>query len=209
MKWLDIGAGSRKRLGMDRDSSHGHASGGDPSLAVSVGESLKQTAKRLQRALKDSDVAVSIEVMKMAEAWDAFREEAGGLEIDAWLVREVDPNRNFDWYRKLAEASEWLGAAIAGNLRSDALRWLWNRVRPSNAKLDTIRQLLRAEWKRNREAPVGLSQVRRICAEYVARKPEGKRGIALREAREALGRSEQRIGRLEAQVRELGGEPIE
>lgn len=176
---------------------------------VASSESIKQIARRLQAGLKDSDVAVSVEVMKLAQNWDAYREEAGGLEIDAWLVKEVDPGRNFDWYRKLAEASEWIGKVIAGNLRSEALRWLWNRVRPSDAKLDGIRQLLRAEYMRNRGAPVGLSQVKRLCSEYVAKKPEGKRGASLREARESAGRLAERIVRLEAQLREAGIEPAE
>lgn len=194
---------------MDRDTSGSRSSPLDESIATTSRESLKQVAKRLQAALRDSNVAVSIEVMRMADDWDHYRSEAGDLEISSWVVKELDPDHGLDWYRTLAEAAAWIGNGTWQRLRSAALRWLWDRVRPSEAKLDKIRQIVGNEYKRNRDAPVSLNRVKKLFAEHIARRPEGKRGIALREARERAAFQEARCGRLEEQVRALGGEPVE
>jgi hypothetical protein len=194
---------------MDRDTSSTRSPfPSDEPVRSSTRESLKQVAKRLQLALKDSDVAVSYEVVRMARDWEDYRDEAGGLEIGAWLVKEVSVGRSFGWYRKRVDAADWIGKGIAEKLDGGALVWLWGQ-HPDDADVPRIRKLLSAQSISNRGAAVCLSQVRRLCADYVAKQPEGRRGRALHEARTLVGELRARCARLETQVRELGGEPVE
>lgn len=145
---------------------------------------------------------VAQEVMRLADDWDRYRDEAEGMEIGPWLIKHLDSNRPLAWYKKHAMAAKWLGPGHVNRVEAAGVLWMHNAGVP-DALLDTVRKEISRAYRDNGSVPLRKSQVVRRFQQFVV-----KRAPRLR-LEQRLKDAEARIVRLEKQVRRLGEEPVE
>jgi hypothetical protein len=186
-----------------------HPTHGPPPPGSPSGESLADIGKRLRRSMTQAGIGmtlVAIEVMKLAEHWENYKDQAGGLEIGRWLLKEVDPTVSLRQYIELAKAAKRAGT-MAHRMYSNLLLWLHHAIPPSGPESEKkfqecLRIISRVYKKDNGFRPVKKTQGVRLCARFTARRRTRARSEdIIRELRA-------RIERLEAQVRRLGEEPV-
>lgn len=167
-------------------------------------ESLSEIAARIRKTIRDSDRSIlecAREIVKMSKNWAHYRQEANGLEINKWLVKEIDPTRRLSWYIDRVERADKIGP-IAQRLDHQSIYWLGGAVTdPENIK--SVAQHLNEAFMRNGRVLLKKSQVVRICERFTTKgqsrmRTEDKLRIALA-----------RITRLEEQLRKAGLEPVE
>lgn len=152
----------------------------------------------LCKAVRDgavSEIALAIQVMRLANVWDStYKQQAGGLELGPWLWANV-ARRPLSWYTRrsdLAKAADAIG--LRDCFDGPALVW-WGKSVPVGARQNTMFQIRQA-WKTNNRLPLNLAQTKLVCSEFVRRGTSIKQLIA-------------RIQRLEAQIKGLGATPVQ
>jgi hypothetical protein len=172
-------------------------------LAPSKGETLAEITKRLRAKLKDHTLEVAVEVVSMGRRWDSrFADQAGGKSFTAWLST-FSPGRGIAYYAERAEQYTRLKHHCRDVLKKAEARGLfWLRQVPDE-DLPTASAEISALFHERGGVPVTANQVSRLLSRYSTSKVSG--GGALREENAKL---RERIRRLEAQVRSLGGEPV-
>ena len=164
-------------------------------------ETLADIARRMRKTLAQGaacEGVVAVEVMRLAERWHDYINEARGLTIGRWLRKYVDPRRLLAWYERKARGYETACKhGIHLCLDSPAASWWRDNVSPP-AHAATAKTL-RAAYVTGGRVPLNRGQVARLCKPFVSRSKIGAELAALRA----------RIARLEAQVRRLGEVPVE
>jgi hypothetical protein len=168
-------------------------------------ESLSDIGKRLRAALlrsATSETEVSIEVAAMAKRWDEdYRHQAGDVEIEKWLRSAIDSDRPLKWYVHRAEAAKAL-PGLTDCVTSKALVWAYGKL-PNKAAIDQATADIRAKFREKGSTPLRESAVVGLCSKYVSQSASRMtKDDQIRVLRE-------RVRRLEAQIRELGADPVE
>lgn len=165
--------------------------------ALPVPLTLAEIGKRLRQLTRDHEIEVSFEVVKLSENWEMYRKEAGGLEINKWLQREVHATRRLSWYKSRALAGTRAGSA-GKYFASKALLWLSNNA-TDELVFKRCLAVARDHYKAQNSKPLELSQTCKLFPK-LATKP--------RPREDQLKKLLARIARLEGQVRRLGEEPV-
>lgn len=160
---------------------------------------LQALAKRLRATMNASasgPLMVAGEVVEIAANWDNFRSEADGKDCTTWLRSEVGPGCGLPFFEARHRATVALGRQNAQRLHHEAAVWLVGNV-PEQYRLPVMSDChkLYRDPKRNNGACVTRAQMKRIADKVMERVPQH--------------RVCERCKRLEEQVRQMGGEPVE
>lgn len=168
-------------------------------------ESLREVGKRLREGMREAHTGqtrVAVEVARLSERWEVeYKAEAGGLELGPWLIKEVDPTIQLAAYVELAEAAKRAGT-IWTRVESRGLRWMHRHIPEEPDFKAALTDVARA-FKEQGAHPLKLSQVTRVCSRYSV-PAKGRERL-----RDQVRMLKDRVGRLEAQIRSLGAEPVE
>lgn len=169
-------------------------------------EALADIGKRLRDTLRrgaQCEIRVAVEVIALAARWDGYQEEAGGLEIGAWLKKHVHPTRKLKDYKLRAQAADWAKpTGLVSRVESGLLVWLYNAC-PSESALAACAKELHRVYKENGDHLVTSAQGVKVCERFITRSRTRQR------AHEQIRALKARVQRLEAQLRDLGHEPVE
>jgi hypothetical protein len=95
-----------------------------------------------------------------------YREEAGGITVEAWVIREIRPTWPIKRYQAIVDAAERLGPAVVKYTQTSALLWIDGKS-PNDPTLATVRQVLCTQYDQNRHHRLTTAQVRRTLAHLV------------------------------------------
>ena len=127
-----------------------------------------------RKALQDvacGPLIVAHEVVDLADRWDAYREQAGGLDATTWLKRNL--NWYLAWFIERQRAVDKLGEAVR--------RWMHHEVAvycSRNVPAEDVREVvkqLRLATKKAGENPLSLPQAKPIIYEVLGRRPGRQR----------------------------------
>jgi hypothetical protein len=168
------------------------------------GEPLKDIGKRLRARMADlrtGETQVAVVVAGLAKVWDIkYKKESGDMELGPWLLQNVDPTVRLFRYMELA-AAHYRCPSLSNRVESRAFRWMHRQI-PDVVSFNEAMKKIGAEFRTKTQGshPLTMVQVKRICASYVT---APNAGISMVRA------LQERIVRLETQIRGLGAEPVE
>jgi len=174
-------------------------------------EPLEEIGKRLRATLQKGaqcKVRVAVEVMRLAEHWSEYREEAGGQEIGAWLKANVDPTWGLREYKIRAEAAKAMReTGVTKWVDDEMLVWLYNAT-PSKEALEACTRDLHRVYVENGHRVVKHSQGIKVCERFVTRgKTRQRAHEQIRALKAKVAELEGKVTVLRVQVRRLGGVP--
>jgi len=138
-------------------------------------------------------LVIASDVMSIAEDWDRFKEEAGGLTFSQWITREMgNKQRGLAFFRKRHEAVQKLGEDIRRTFHHEVAVYVVNSV-PETAWF-AIKSELRLACIRNSGTPRTMGQARPIINKILGRVAQQKTCANC----DALAR---RVAELEARLR--------
>jgi hypothetical protein len=116
---------------------------------------LNDLATRLKNAVTTGATApliVSEDVARLADQWDDYREEAGGVDCTTWLKKICGVGRDLAWWMMRHSAVEALGEASRRVVDHTVAVWITRMRRAPD--LEKVMFVLRREQKRNHGIPI-------------------------------------------------------
>jgi hypothetical protein len=173
-------------------------------------EPITAIAARLRKQTQRADYGmtlVALEVMRLSKSWEAtYYVEAGLIEFETWLRREVDSRRPLSWYADLARAAQ-NNPTLKKRLESGALLW-FEKKNPTEAERERSRLELHEAFRENDNTPLSTGQVTRRLRHLITNRTRPMPRDRKRERNEALRLALEHIERLKAQIRKLGAVPV-
>lgn len=145
---------------------------------VKLETSLTERARKWSTAMRDAScgpLVVAPEILRIAEKWQKYQEEAGGLSATAWLKKKL--GQNLAWFARRAEAVEALGKESATYFNHDAAVWAVQSIRDVNS-LTTLKETVFFKTRKNGNNPLSAMVVRAIAVEVCGYKSRDKAACA-------------------------------
>lgn len=165
----------------------------DPSSGPRlVPVSLADKTKEWKRILGDAargPLVVATDVVSIANHWDEYAAEAGGLSITGWLKKTLGAGRNLAWFERRAKAVRVLGEAARRNLHHEVAVWVSENVPP--AHYDKAKRVLFHAARAQNGNPLTLGQARPLLQKELGR------SFSSRGYQSKLGDALARIARIE------------
>jgi hypothetical protein len=122
---------------------------------------LTEKAAQWRKVLSDADrgpLIVAADVVALADRWDDYESEAGGLSITGWLRKNLGAGRGLAWFERRAKAVRVLGEASRRNLNHGVAVWVSENVPPS--QFDAAKRVLYHGARAQNGVPLTLGQAR-------------------------------------------------
>lgn len=169
------------------------ASEADPSSGPRlVPVSLADKTKEWKRILGDAargPLVVATDVVSIANHWDEYAAEAGGLSFNGWLKKTLGPGRGLAWFECRARAVRNLGEASRRYLHHEVAVWVSGNVSP--ADYDKAKRVLFHAARAQNGNPLTLAQARPLLQKELGR------SFSTRGYQSKLGDALARIARIE------------
>lgn len=138
------------------------------TMTLPQNEPLSVVAARIQKALSGSacePLAVSESVVRLAQNWPAYREEAGGLSASGWLTKTFGLGRKLRWFQDRADAVEALGEASRRTWHHEAAVWAAQNVTDEFSRRRLVDSVNKYRIDKNNRNPLSEEQVVRLAKE--------------------------------------------
>jgi len=172
-------------------------------------ESLAEKAAAIRKGLQDSAISplrLSVQVMDIVSNWPKYRAEANNKSYADWLRTEIHADYGVSWYAVRARAYHRLGKSVAVCIHHNAAVWAINNV-PESYWNELILKT-RRRFKENNGMYVTASQIRKIGRHIQGLTETDVRRKDVRVCARCI-QLEQRIERLERQLRDVDEEPVQ
>jgi hypothetical protein len=151
---------------------------------------LQQIIAKWRAALTDAatgPLVVAAEVVKLAEDWPAYQEEAGGATATQWLRSTLGKGQGLPWFARRHEAVKKLGEACRRTWHHEAAVWAAENV-GDDVSLRRLKDAVHDAYVANGRNPLTEPQVRGVAAKVLGRAKRGRvcKGCAEARARVAL-----------------------
>jgi hypothetical protein len=151
---------------------------------------LTDVAKQIKSAMEHSDtgpLVIAADVVKLAEKWKDYKEDAGKLSCAQWLTRELgNKKRGLAYFRARHRAVEALGEESRRMLHHEMAVYIVNNV--PKEQWDEVKETLYKKCVRNNHCPLSPGQARPLIYKIVGHVP---------------GRGCSRCAMLEAELRRM------
>ena len=134
-------------------------------------ESLSTRARRWRSALTDAatgPLIVASEIVSLADHWEAYKEEAGGLSCASWLqARVTHRGQALDYFAKRHAAVKLLGEACRRTMHHEVAVYVANQV--TSEYRDAVKLMLMRECKAQ-GGPLTMGQATPRIGKIIGRK---------------------------------------
>lgn len=141
-----------------------------PKLAA-----LAARAKEAMNSGACGPLVAARDVMAVVGQWEAYREEAGGIDPSAWLRKFL--NKPLDWFEVRAEAVRVLGEASRRELHHEVAVWVLGQIRAGNispGQIEAVKGALAMAFRARNRSVLSLAQAKPVVHSAVG-KPEVRR----------------------------------
>lgn len=145
-----------------------------------------------RKALLDEATGPNViahDVMRLAEQWDEYRDEAGGVDCTTWLRTTLRPGLGVSFWQARVHAIETLGRAAITRIHHQVAVRVVRTVRDA-AKREEVKMALLQGARSQHGTPLAPAQAYRVIAGIIgkrARKTECQRCARLEAALKQRG----------------------
>lgn len=131
-----------------------------------MSESLLKKGKRWSDQLRNSacgPLLIARSVVELADQWDAYKTEAGGLSCTAWLKEQLGDGKTLGYFRKRVAILDAIGDDMRTAISDEVAVWLFNSYSSDPLKLQRLKVALVRKKRENGGNPATIAMAYKIA----------------------------------------------